>query len=79
MAEEYAPSAKLQIDLAAANLVAAEQTLSADRALRDAGRAIQKDVLESIRDFNNARVDAEKARADYNLALIELSRLRGAL
>jgi outer membrane protein TolC len=69
----------MQINLAEANLKAAEDTLSADRALRDAGRAIQRDVLESIRDFNNARVDVEKARADYNLSLIELSRLRGAL
>lgn len=69
----------MQITLAEANLKAAEDTLSADRALRDAGRAIQRDVLESIRDFNNARVDVEKARADYNLSLIELSRLRGAL
>jgi outer membrane protein TolC len=71
--------ARLQITLAEANLKAAEDTLSADRALRDAGRAIQKDVLESIRDFNNARVAVERARADYNLSLIELSRLRGAL
>ena len=69
----------MQITLAEANLKAAEDTLNADRALRDAGRAIQRDVLESIRDFNNARVDVEKARADYNLSLIELSRLRGAL
>ncbi|MFT5681471.1 MAG: outer membrane protein TolC [Myxococcota bacterium] len=71
--------ATLQIELAEANLRAAEDTLNADRALRDAGRAIQRDVLESIRDFNNARVAVEKSRADYNLSLIELSRLRGAL
>ncbi|MEL6345897.1 MAG: TolC family protein [Myxococcota bacterium] len=72
-------SAQLQIDLAQANLQAAEQTLDADRALRDAGRAIEKDVLESIRDVDNARVALERAKADYNLALIELNRLRGAL
>ena len=72
-------SAQLQVQLSEANLKAAEDTLAADQALRDAGRAIQKDVLESIRDFNNARNDAEKSRSDYNLALIELSRLRGAL
>lgn len=71
--------AQLQIDIASANLVAAEETLAADRALRDAGRAIEKDVLESIRDVENARVAAEQALADYNLALIELNRLRGAL
>ncbi|MFT4975266.1 MAG: outer membrane protein, partial [Myxococcota bacterium] len=71
--------ARLQIQLAEANLRAAEETLSADRALRDAGRAIEKDVLESIRDVENARVSRAKSRADYNLALIELNRLRGAL
>ena len=71
--------AKLQIDLAEANLRAAEETLSADRALRDAGRAIEKDVLASIRDVENARVSLEKSRVDYNLALIEIKRLRGAL
>ena len=72
-------SAQLRVQLSDANLVAAEETLSADRALRDAGRAIEKDVLESIRDVENARVSVERARSDYNLALIELNRLRGTL
>lgn len=71
--------ARMQISLAEANLKAAEDTLNADRALRDAGRAIQRDVLQSIRDFNNAQIAVEKARSDYSLSLIELSRLRGAL
>lgn len=72
-------AARLQIQLAEANLAAAEETLSADRALRDAGRAIEKDVLESIRDVENARVSLEKARTDYSLASIELNRLQGTL
>ena len=72
-------SARLQVQLAQANLVAAQATLEADQALRDAGQAIEKDVLESIRDVDTARINAEKAQADYNLALVELNRLRGVL
>ena len=59
--------------------MAAEDTLAADQALRNAGQAIEKDVLESLRDFNNARVEVEKARSDYNLATVELARLTGSL
>ena len=65
--------------LAEANLRFAEETLTSQRALQNAGRAIQKDVLEAIRDVDNARVALVKARADAALALVELNRLRGSL
>ncbi len=68
-----------QVRLARANLKLAEQTLSAERALREAGRAIQKDVLEAMRVHNDALVALEQALAGYQLALIELERLKGTL
>ena len=71
--------ARAQVDLAQANLELAEQTLAADRALLDAGRTIQRDVLESIKNVDDARAALEKARADHALAVVELQRLRGAL
>ena len=72
-------SASMSVTLAEANLRFAEETLAAQRALQNAGRAIQKDVLEAIRDVDNARVELVKARADAALALVELNRLRGSL
>ena len=51
----------------------------AERALRDAGRAIEKDVLESLRDLDNARAEVERARSDFALAGVELERLQGEL
>jgi outer membrane protein TolC len=71
--------AAVQVSLASANLDLAEQTLTADRALVDAGRVIQKDLLESIRGVDDARTQLEQARGDYQLALIELERLKGTL
>ena len=72
-------SASMSVTLAEANLRFAEETLTSQRALQNAGRAIQKDVLEAIRDVDDARVALAKARADAALALVELNRLRGAL
>jgi len=72
-------SAQLQIELGEANLRAAEQTLTADQALRDAGRALEKDVLESIRDVRNSRTNLERSRTDYHLAIVALQRLKGEL
>ena len=69
----------LKIDLAEANLKVAESTLVADRALRDAGRAIEKDVLNSANAVDEAKSQLEKALADYLLAQIELDRLTGSL
>ena len=72
-------SANLRVRLAEANLRFAEETLTSQRALQNAGRAIQKDVLEAIRDVDDARVALVRARADAALALVELNRLRGSL
>ena len=72
-------SANLSVTLAEANLRFAEETLASQRALQNAGRAIQKDVLESIRDVDDARVELVKAHADAAIALVELNRLKGSL
>lgn len=72
-------SARVKVDLAEANLRFAEQTLAAQRALQTAGRAIQKDVLEAIKNVDNARVSLEKSKADFQLAVVELERLKGDL
>ena len=72
-------AASVQVSLARANLDLAEQTLSAVRALTEAGRVIQKDLLESIRGLDDARTQLEQAKGDYQLALIELERLKGTL
>jgi outer membrane protein TolC len=72
-------AAHAQVRLSRANEALEEKTLDAQRALREAGRAIQKDVLEAISKLNDAKVATEKALADYQLALIELERLKGSL
>jgi outer membrane protein TolC len=72
-------AAHAQVRLARANTALEEKTLEAQRALRAAGRAIQKDVLEAISKLNDAKAATERALADYQLALIELERLKGSL
>ena len=72
-------AAAVQVNLAMANLTFAEQTLTAERALREAGRVIQKDLLESMANVDDARTQFEQAKGDYQLALIELERLKGTL
>lgn len=68
-----------QIELQQANLRFAEQTLGSQRALRDAGRAIEKDVLDALNAVDNARVALLRSRADHQLAIIGLERLKGTL
>jgi len=68
-----------QVELAQANRRFAEATLSAERALADAGRSVQKNVLEAIKNVDDARLNVEKAKADYLVAIIELERLKGSL
>ncbi len=72
-------AAHTQVRLAEANLKFATKTLGAERALREAGRAIQKDVLEAMAAHKDAQVALERARSDFQLALIELERLKGTL
>lgn len=71
--------AAANVELARANLRLAEETLSAERALQEVGRAIQKDVLQAIRDVDTARLSLESAHADWLMALVELERLKGTL
>lgn len=68
-----------QVELAQANLRLADATLTAERALSAAGRSVQKNVLEAIRAVDDARLNVEKAKADYLVAIIELERLKGSL
>ncbi len=72
-------TAAVQVQLSKANLRLAEQTLAAERALLDAGRSLQKDVLASIRGVDTAKAELQKASADYQVAIIELERLKGNL
>lgn len=65
--------------LAQANADLAEQTLAAEKALQEVGRAIQKDVLDAIQKLDEARATLEASRADYALAIVELERLKGSL
>jgi outer membrane protein TolC len=72
-------AASVQVSLGRANLDLAQQTLAAERALGEAGRIIQKDLLESMAAVDDARTQLEQAKGDYQLALIELERLKGTL
>jgi len=72
-------SARKRVELADVNLRLAEQTLSAEEAIAEAGRALQKDVLEARNALESARVEAVKSRTDYQLAWVELRRLQGVL
>lgn len=72
-------TSRAQLKLQAANLAFALETLTAERALAETGRSLQKDVLEAIKNADDARVNLEKARADTLLAIIELERLKGSL
>ena len=55
----------------------AEKTLEADKTLRDLGRNVEKDVLESIQALQDARTQLAKAKLDQQQALLELARLKG--
>lgn len=72
-------AAERRVELADANLRLAEQTLAAEEALMDAGRGIQRDVLEARTEVDRTRAEAAKARTDHRLARVELLRLQGQL
>ena len=72
-------ASKAQISLREANLRLAEETMAAQKALQDAGRVIQKDVLDAMREVENAKVLLLRARADYQVAILSLERLKGTL
>ena len=70
-------SAQIKYNLAQTNLKLAQQTDAADRALRDAGRKTQLEILNSIKSVENAQMAMERAQTDYLLAQIDLHTLMG--
>ncbi len=72
-------AAARDVELAELNVRLAEETLGAERARLDEGRALQKDVITAIKDLDAARVELERARAAWQDALVALRRLEGAL
>ena len=70
-------AAEMKTKLATANVKLAENNLKTDRALRDAGRNIEKDVLDAIQAVRDAKNQYERAVVDYLVAKIELDRLQG--
>jgi len=72
-------TAQQRVALADANVRLARETLAAEEALAEIGRAIQKDVLEARAEVDRTRAEAVKARTDYRQALTELQKLLGAL
>jgi outer membrane protein TolC len=58
---------------------AAEQTLSDQRANVAAGAALQKDLLEAQRDLADAKVQEVRAMTNYMIALALLERAKGTL
>lgn len=71
--------ARERLRLAELNLRLAEETLVAEEARQDAGRAILKDVLAAQRARDDAEVALIRARTDVRKALVELKALQGAL
>lgn len=72
-------SARRQIQLAELNLQLARETLAAEQARRDAGRAIEKDVLEAQRLVHEAEVERVRTRTEFRKAMVELEALQGKL
>jgi|GEM_PF-4248870 len=70
-------SAQIKFTLAQTNLILAEQTLEADRALRDAGRKTQTELLSAIKSVEDAKTALERSQTDYLLAEINLKNLMG--
>ena len=61
-------SAQLKYDLAQANLKLAKQTDTTDRALRDAGRKTQTELLNTMKALEDAQLSVERAQTDYLLS-----------
>lgn len=68
-----------QVRLADQEVKLAETTLRAEEARASTGRAVQRDVLEARTAVFDAKASAAKARADHQLAIVELRRLQGSL
>jgi|GEM_PF-1911566 len=69
--------ASQRVELSDRTVELAQQTLAADVALRDAGRGLEREVLQSQSNLIQTRLNALRARIDYRKALVELQGLRG--
>lgn len=72
-------AARQTVDLAQLNVRLAEETLGVERARFAEGKTLQTTVIQAVKDLDQARVAAEKALIDYQLAVVELERLKGGL
>lgn len=72
-------SARTQVTLADANLRLAKETLAAEEARYDAGRALLQDVLEARAEVERLEAEAVRARTDFRVAAVEAQRLVGML
>ncbi|TVQ88797.1 MAG: TolC family protein [Deltaproteobacteria bacterium] len=72
-------AAKVQVDLTEQEVELAAETLAAEEARDEVGRALQRDVLDARTSLFDSKARAAKARMDYELAVVELRRLQGLL
>lgn len=72
-------AAKVQVDLSEQEVELAADTLAAEEARDEVGRALQRDVLDARTAMFDAKARAARARMDYELAVVELRRLQGML
>jgi outer membrane protein len=72
-------SADQRVALSDRTVELAQQTLAAEVALRDAGRGLEREVLQAQSSLIQMRQNALRARIDYRKALVELQGLRGEL
>lgn len=71
--------ARQQVELARLQQRLAEETFSAEQARFREGRTLQKDLIAASRDLDAAKIEVERALTDYQVAVVELQRLRGGL
>ena len=72
-------AARQSVDLAQLNVRLAQETLAVERARFAEGKTLQTTVIQAVKDLDEARVAAEKSLIDYQLAVVELERLKGGL
>ncbi|MCB9759931.1 MAG: TolC family protein [Alphaproteobacteria bacterium] len=72
-------TARQKLQLAELNLRLADETLAAEKARQEAGRAIEKDVLEAQTNLDNAKVSLMLSRTEFQQAVVELLALQGKL
>lgn len=68
-----------RVELSDLTVELAQQTLAAEVALRDAGRGLEREVLQAQSTLIQMRLNALRARVNYRKALVELQGLRGEL